>query len=271
MQNDMLFQFGRVMISQGRFEDAKQLFLQYVGLFQGGLEDESVAMALKNIGVCFKKQGNLEEGLMYYERALEVARRLGLQQEIADNISNMGVIYKNQALRLQQAGDSTQAKQKLMAAEKCYLEARDIDRKTQNQKGLADDLNNLGIVYRHMQDRSKAIGAYQESMKVAEKIGSFDLMGKAEMNIGLIHGDSGNWDEDITHLQKSLTYLARGGTDQTYSTAVAKYNLGMAFFQKGDHRSAKTYLQEADKLLQRMQIRGDELSLNIKEYLQKCR
>lgn len=270
MKNKMLFDLGNMMLTKGRFEDARNAFTQYVEKSETEPPDESVAIALKDIGICFKKQGRLDEALNYYEQALSLARRLNLELEIADNISNMGVIYKNQAIQLQNAGDPASAGAKLKEAEKCYLEAKEIDRKTKNDYGLASDLNNLGIVYRHLQERSRAIGAYLESIKIAEKIGDSALIGKAEMNIGLIHGDSGNWDEDIVHMQKALLALAQGGFDQAYSIAQVKYNLAIAYFEKGDPRKARENFQEAGSLLEQLQISGTELNNNIQVYLEKC-
>jgi tetratricopeptide (TPR) repeat protein len=268
---DMSFMAGNFMLMQGHFDDARKAFLQYVEEAKNKPPDPSLAVALKDIGICFKKQGKLEEGLAYYKRALEVARKLSLQEEIADDISNMGVIYKNQGLRLLEEGDQAGFQVKLKAAEQCYLEAKEIDRKTNNTSGLASDLNNLGIVYRHLQERSKAIGAYEESKKIAEKLGEHVMIGKAEMNIGLIYLDSEKWDDCISYLQKALGSISKGGNDQAYSIALVKYNLGLAYFEKGNKRKSKENLQEAESLLKRMQIQDDVLSRNIKELIKKCK
>jgi tetratricopeptide (TPR) repeat protein len=270
MNSEMMFNMANVLLAQGRFDDARQLFLQYLDESVNDPPNIKKVAALQDVGICYKKQGCLDDALIYYQKALDLARVLNLREQIADNISNMGVIYKNQALPLGQAGDQQGFKEKLKLAERCYLEAKEIDRQANNTHGLANDLNNLGIVYRHMQDRSKAIGAYQECIKVAEKTGDRVLVGKAEMNIGVIYNDIQKWDDAISYLKKALTSMSRGGTDQAYSIAVVVYNLGIAYFGKGDTRAAKKYFQEADGMLVKMQIHDEYLTSTIRQYLAKC-
>lgn len=270
MNRDMQFNMGNLLLAQGRFDDARQLFLQYL---DGAVKDppslQKVA-ALQDIGICYKKQGRLDDALVYYQKALDMARILNLREQIADNISNIGVIYKNQGLQLQKEGNRSGFHEKLKLAEKCYLDAKEIDRQANNNHGLANDLNNLGIIYRHMQERSKAIGAYKECIKIAERVGDHAVVGRAEMNIGIIYNDSQQWDEGIEYLKKARTTMANGGLDQPYSIAVVAYNLGLGYFEKGNLREARNYFQEAQRLLEQMQIHDEYLTGSIRDYLKKC-
>ena len=186
------------------------------------------------------------------------------------NLSNVAVVYKNQAVELQAKGRIAESRDKLESAEALYIEARQLDFRVGNLKGVASDLLNLGITYYHAGQRSKAIGAFDECIRLAEEMKEKALLGKAYAGIGTVYAQIKRWDKAIEYYERALS-LARplSGDDWVWQGAVAGANLGIAWFENGDPQRAAKYLREAQARLEDMNI-DDELARRVRDYLKKC-
>ena len=238
-----LFNKGSMLMGAGKFAEAYELFVAYINESKGKKTDLLQVMALKNAGVCCKEQ--------------------------ADIISNIGVIHKNQALMHLKNNQSNKAKEELNTAEEYLKKAKQLDFETGNKQGIAHDLLNLGILYRHMKNRSKAFGAYEECIKVARDIDNKQALGNAKSAIGDIYRDMKEYDKAIQYFHDAIADFIQTGDDQLWSIAVAESKLGFTYFDKGDKENARKTLLKAAKLFSHMGI-NDTMTQKVHDYLKRC-
>ena len=95
---------GRVRIPQKRPEGPKGIAVERCDaglperliLFRRNNEEENEADALNNIGVIHKLQGRYGKAMEFYEKSLEIKKRLGDRMGAAFSSANMGLMAEKQ-------------------------------------------------------------------------------------------------------------------------------------------------------------------------------
>lgn len=259
---------GCFLFQIGQFDDAEKNFRKYLSMINEKFADKNFVISLQNIGICLKKRGNYEEAIKYYEKALQISKRINYIQGWADNLSNIGVIYKNQALQYIEKKEYKKAEEYLDSAEKIYKEAKDLDRKIRNLNGITSDLINLGIVYTHQRKNAKAIGAFEECINISKDLKDYSTIGKAQGGIGRVHISAGNFDKAIFFLEQSLKTLLK--TTDFHSLAISTGNLGTTYYLKKEMKKAEEYLSAAVNLFNSMNLESPEFK-KFKQLLEEIR
>jgi len=112
---------------------------------------------LSNIGIVYKNLGDYQKALSYYERALAIRREIGDKKGEGADLTNIGVVYAN-------LGDY----QKVLSY---YERALAIRREIGDKKGEGADLGNIGVVYANLGDYQKALSYYERSLAIGQGIG----------------------------------------------------------------------------------------------------
>jgi tetratricopeptide (TPR) repeat protein len=232
----------------GQFAEAESGFREYVRL-TSQTKDVMYVIALQNIGVCRKKLGADEEAEQWYERALESSRVIGYLPSQADLLSNLAILSKNKARAALSAHDSTAAMQHFEAAARLYKEARKVDRDTGNLAGVALDLYNLGILYTHMKEPSRAKGAFDECIDIAKQLNDRGMLGKAQWGLGRLLVSTGKLKLAIDSFAEAARTL--DGTLDIQSLAHVYSNLGAVLVELDDLRQARSHLERAKGLFLR--------------------
>ena len=111
--------------------------------------------------------------------------------------------------------------------------------------------NNLGLAYQQKGDYDKAIGYYQEALKIdLEQVGpEHPEVAIRYNNLGMAYEYKGDYDKAIKYYQKAL----RMGLEQLgleHPKVGLRYNnLGVVYHRKGDYDKAIEYLQKALEIL----------------------
>ncbi len=123
--------------------------------------------AYNGIGSLFSDQGRLEEAAGYFERALDIARRLGSDEQAIVCVMNLGIIAAD-------SGELKKAKDYFVAT-LAFLE------KTRGRGGFADLYRcqahlELSDVYRRDKNFQEALKHVFEALKLAQKPAASDMM-----------------------------------------------------------------------------------------------
>jgi len=123
--------------------------------------------AYNGIGSLFSDQGRLEEAAGYFERALDIARRLGSDEQAIVCVMNLGIIAAD-------SGELKKAKDYFVAT-LAFLE------KTRGRGGFADLYRcqahlELSDVYRRDKNFQEALKHVSEALKLAQKPAASDMM-----------------------------------------------------------------------------------------------
>ncbi len=83
--------------------------------------------------------------------------------------------------------------------------AQNIAEQIGDRAGIADALNNIGVVHSSQGNYAQALEHYQKSLALSEALGYKALASRTLNNIGIVHSDQGNYAQALEHYQKSLS------------------------------------------------------------------
>ncbi|NSW46609.1 MAG: tetratricopeptide repeat protein, partial [Bacteroidales bacterium] len=109
-----------------------------------------------NIGIIYSNQKNYEKSLEYYQKSLEISKKINDKYGIATCYNNIGGIYK--------------AQNKVKQAIEFYQKSLKIHEELGDKNGLASCYNNIGGSYKYKGNYEKALEYYQKSLKIKEEI-----------------------------------------------------------------------------------------------------
>lgn len=169
----------------GQHDDALELVLESLGLFEALDDLPGQGDAFNNLGIVFWNRGELEEATRAYGDSLAIRRRLNDVVGVAACHNNLGKVITDQ-------GDLDRALAELSAALRDWEE---VD----TPRGVGVALNNIGIVLLRRGEVDDAIEHFERSLQVKDRIG--DRQGACET---------------ATHLGRALTELGRVEEARTY-------------------------------------------------------
>lgn len=249
-------QSATMQMQLGLYARAEKLFRDYIQGAERRDHDIAFVAAVQNVGFCLKKQGQYKEAKDWYARALALSRKLGLLGPQADNIANLAILLKNEGRALKDAGDHRAAYERFEEAAGLYRDARDLDHRAGNQRGVASDLHNLGILYTHMNERSRAAAAIEESIKLAEQTGDRGMVGKAQASMGRLFAAIDDLGLAATWLERSARSLAP--LLEPAALAHTLLTLGKVRVKQGDREEGRRQLETAHRIYQSIELHSPE-------------
>ncbi|MBU4361039.1 tetratricopeptide repeat protein [bacterium] len=185
--------------------------------------------ALGNIGNIYHNLGKPDEALEYYQQALEINRKLGYEQGVAQNLNNIGTLYNELG--------------KYDEALKCQEEALEISQKFKDEQAIANTLTNIGIIYTDSGKPEEALKLFQEALEINEKNKYQEGIANVFNNIGLSHSNLKETDQALNYYQKALKINKKIGYKEGVVTNLG--NIGLIYITLGKSEEALKYYQEA--------------------------
>ena len=150
---------GSMFIKLKKYTQAKRYLSKSFRL----LNDESKISGFSalNLGICFKMTGNLDSALHYYNVALKIYTKLGLESNIGKAYSNIGGVYE--------------AKKELTKALEYMQKSLVTSKKVNNEYDIAIRSRNVANVYLELGQTSKAKIHILEAKRLADKLKSTEL------------------------------------------------------------------------------------------------
>jgi len=188
---------------------------------------EGEALANKNIGLGFYKQGEYTEALRYWEPSLALYEELGDDKMVANLLSNMGACYWNTGKKVEAIG-------LMLPSLKMAEEISDSTR-------IGTLLLNIGLIYSEMPSTiDSAQNYYLRAIEMGEALGNVELVGLGHLNLGEIYVDKEEHDSALFYFEKSLTIL----NSNIYIASALNF-IGRIYSEKGDYQKALIYHQDA--------------------------
>ena len=197
------------------------------------------AAVLGNLGLIYRKRGDLDKAEEMHRKALEINEKLGRLEGIARQYGNLGLIYQTR-------GD-------LDKAEEMYKKALEIDKKIGRLEGQAIRYGNLGNIFTVKGDLDKAEEMFRKILEIHKKLRHQEGMASEYGNLGNIFFAKGNLDKAEKMYKKGLEIDEKIG----HLEGVARHssNLGVIYKQRGDIGKAKKYWQKALELYKKIGMR----------------
>jgi len=229
-----------------------------------------VALAYKNTGLIYYKQGKYVEALSEWEQSKNMFQEIGDKKLVANMLSNIGVIYSDrddyekalefnlQALKIaEEIKDSTRIMTTMInigsiygKKKATYDQAIDYDKRALPYAQAQADVDaigtitaNLGEIYLIRDDDSTALAYFEQSLKAYEGTENVPYT----LNyIGKVYAKRGDFTKALDYQQKAYTIAEK----LEAKLDVTKSVLGKAdtYKQKGDVKLALENYMEAEKL-----------------------
>ena len=192
-----LANIGGVYETQGKYVKAWKYYEEALDTAETVNQDNNIAIGLANIGNIFKYWGQHEVTIKYYEKALAINKKLGHEDKVAIRLNYIGGVYKStgqyddalkyykEALeinrKLGKEADEALSLKNLDMVYRYYWNKHDkaikpheqklaTDKKFGKDADISGDLNNIGMVYLLQKEYKPAIGSFNESVSIIEKL-----------------------------------------------------------------------------------------------------
>ena len=255
-----LANIGGVYETQGKYVKAWKYYEEAMDTAETVNQDNNIAIGLANIGNIFKYWGQHEVTIKYYEKALAINKKLGHEDKVAIRLNYIGGVYKStgqyddalkyykEALeinrKLGKEADEALSLKNLDMVYRYYWNKHDkaikpheqklaTDKKFGKDADISGDLNNIGMVYLLQKEYKPAIGSFNESVSIIEK------------------------------LRKATTGEVRRGylADQSYTYQL----LASAYIRDNDISSAFRTIELSRAKLMAERFAGDEKKIRLQE------
>ncbi len=148
------------------------------------------ANALGDIGFVLEMKGEMDEAIVYYNKALTVQRLISDKAGASLTLNNMGLNYYSQ-------GNND-------LAIKCHNEALILQKEIKDREGIARSFNHIGLTYDNQGNIEKALEYYHRSLKIREEINDKIGLSTSFSNIGLVYQHQGSLDKALEYCLKAL-------------------------------------------------------------------
>jgi tetratricopeptide (TPR) repeat protein len=167
----ILGNLGSLAYKVGRHREAERFWREALAAAEGGGRHSGLVLHLGNLGMLMRQEGRLTEAESMLRRALSLA---GESDE-----GSTGNTHFQLALVAQTRGD-------LSAAERHLSMALALDKGAENPRGIAQDLEHLGILHQRQQSWDRAAGELDRAVRLYAALGSTD---KAEAVFRLLEAN----------------------------------------------------------------------------------
>jgi tetratricopeptide (TPR) repeat protein len=225
----------------GYTRDAEQSFLQMIQVAKEAELDDAFSDALINIGLIYHRLGNSKKSLESFGQALLLNRKRGNSRNQAIALGNIGLVYRGredlqrslkfhlralkmnsknkdlegQSIDLGNIGLIYYYQKNFQKALECHQHAFEMAKQIENPpkrlRLLADNLNNIGNVYRAIGELDAALRSYFSALEIDEKIGNSEGKANQLANIGIVYLDLGNYMKVLDYLQRARELYVKIG------------------------------------------------------------
>ena len=260
-----------------QFEVALEKFKQVLENYTQQSDRSGIIRTLNKIAVVYDAQGKYLKALEFYQEALEKIQQDKSSENISAILSNIALVYSQlgwyeQAIDFYQQALNKNHPEKAKILNKIgaiyhhvkefpkaleyYQQALELNRKNQDNIGIAKTLDNIGVIYREQGKYSEALKYHQEALAIQEKIGeSYDNSATLH-HIGIVHRESDKHSESLNFLTNTLIMERQIGDQDGERITLA--NIGKLLESKNQDKLAIIFHKQSVNITE-----------NIRKYLKK--
>jgi tetratricopeptide (TPR) repeat protein len=171
-----------------------------------------------------------------YEKAFEYA---GQALSIARHINAKPLL----ALSLHMYGKAVLDLVRFEEAQRCYEESLLLYEKADDRRGMAEVLNDLGVLAIHMRKNDAAQDYLKQGLVLNRAIGNQEELATCLNNLGFLANRCEDYLAACEYLEQALVLFRM--LEDTSGIAIALTNLGLAAYYREEYTLARTYLDQS--------------------------
>ena len=224
--SSVLNNYGQVFQKQGKFQEGLFYYQQALEIDQNLADSSRIGRRLKNIGICYRQLGLYETSLDYNLRSLTIAKGLNDSMEVASVNNSIGNLHN--------------ILENYDLAYGHFSTALAIWEQLKDERRSSIAKNNLGNSLLGQDSVKQAIVMYQEVLIQKEKVGNQSSLAITLNNLGEAYLRSGEFSDAKEVLDRA--YSIRTSLNENKRTAIVLNNLAKLAFEQNNFQSAKTYI-----------------------------
>lgn len=201
-----------VSVARGLYEQASSL-------------DSSFILPQLGLGSTYELDGNYDQALALYKRALALAQADDNKLEEGKSQLRLGAVCWYQA-------DYPKALE-------YYLQSLTTMQELGDREGEGRVLNNIGLVYDNRGDYPKALEYYSKSLRIRQDLGDRQAEGVTLGNIGIVYSNQGDYPKALEYYFKDLNMMQELG--DRHGEGAQLGNIGNVYNNEGDYPKALEY------------------------------
>ena len=194
--------------------------------------EKELATSYNSLGLNYISQSNYPKALEFLKKALKINKELNIKSSISMNQLNIGIIFKDQS--------------DYPNALNYYLKALKIAEEIGSNSLKLKALGNIGTVYKEQFNNPKALEYYEKALKIAKEIGNKSFIALVIGNIGNIYLAQSDYPKALEYYEKALKINEELGNK--YGQAIIFGSIGIIYYYETDYRKALEYYEKALKI-----------------------
>ena len=232
----MLGNLGLIYRRRGELGRAEEMHRKSLDIAENLGNQEGMAKQYGNLGLIYLTRGEFDKAEEMHLKSLEIEKGLGRLEGMAAEYGNLGLVYRERG--------------KLGRAEQMHRKSLEVHQRIGNKQGIGKQYGNLGLIYRKRGKLDRAEEMHRESLDIAEELGDLDTVAAAYSNLGLIYKKRGDLCSAEGMHRKSLDIAEKSGNREVMAKEYG--NLGAICEKRGDAAGARHYWIKARDLFQRI-------------------
>ena len=225
---EILGKIGRIYYGRGDYVKALEIYFKALKVYEDAqLTNKDLGWLLRYIGSVFKRQGNNEIALDYYNQALVVFQKKNHLDGIASCYNNLGIVYGA-------IGEKT----KELAH---YQKALIISKAQKKSSRVPVILSNIGQKLQEKGDYEGALASFNEAYLLYEEEGRFSFMASNKAAIGSVYLAQKQYKKAIQQLIAAEELAFQTDKKRAIRLEMIYSNLSWTYDSIGDAKKALKY------------------------------
>ena len=224
---------GRILLAVGQPDKAEEL---YHTLLEQTSDQGDQARYYHHLGYIKNQQGDYQEALSFYERALEIKEKSlpANHPSLATSYNNIGAVYDNM-------GEYSKALSFYERVLEIWEKSLPAD-----HPNLTTSYNNIGAVYQNMGEYSKALSFYERALEIKEKSlpANHPSLATSYNNIGLVYKNMGEYSKALSFYERALEIFKKSLPANHPSLATSYNNIGLVYKNMGEYPKALSFYEK---------------------------
>jgi len=179
-----------VLYFDGKFDSAASYLLQTLSIYENLKDSVNIGKVYNELGTLWKKQGNIQKTLDYYQKAEQIFIIKSDSVELANTYNNLGMVYEMQG--------------NFRSAYNFYEQSLKIHQLNNSMVAIGYTYANIGGLLTTLKRYTEAEAALTKSLEIRNQLGETQNVAICYTNIAELKLAQQNYKAAIPLLQKSL-------------------------------------------------------------------